>query len=284
MTEGTDRRLLGPAEVEAVLRRAAEFNARRLKHPRSGGQQVAPEAVVRVAGVAGIPEECVRRALWELDSERAADPPTLAKRLYGTSRLKVRRELPHPRETVEDYLESLARLEHGLKLRVKNPGVLVWDPGSTLGAVRRALDLSGGHALLKTRSVELRVEEVERGRCAASLTADVSNQRAECLTLATILGVTLAMLFVLAGFQNGFFMLGVLPAFAAPVAGFKLFYMRTRAEVRRQLEILLDAAEKGPPEEQPPPERAGRPPGHIQGLEPIPRFAPQRRRGDTDDP
>jgi hypothetical protein len=278
MTQGTDRRLLAPADVEAVLRRAAEFNARRWGVSRAGGQPVAPEAVVRAAGVAGIPEECVRRALWELDAERAADPPTLPRRLYGSSRIKVRRELPHPREAVEDHVESLARIEHGLKLRMRNPGVLVWDPGSTLGAVRRALDLSGGHALLKTRSVELRIEELGRDRCAAALFADVSNQRAECLTLATILGVTLAMLFVLAGFQNGFFMLGVLPAFAAPIAGFKLFYLRTRAEVRRQLEALLDSAEVGPPEEAPPPDRAGRPPGHIQGLEPIPRFAPQRRR------
>ncbi|BBL78675.1 hypothetical protein RxyAA322_05290 [Rubrobacter xylanophilus] len=282
MTQGTDRRLLGPAEVEAVLRRAAEFNARRWA-TRSEGHAVAPEAVVRAAGMAGIPEECVRRALWELDAERAADPPTLARKIYGPSRIKVRRELPHPREAVEDHLESLARLEHGLRLRMKNPGVLVWEAGGSLGAVRRALDLSGGHALLKARSVELRAEEPERGRCVAALTADVSDQRAECLTLSAILGVTLAMLFVLAGFQNGFFLLGVLPAFAAPVAGFRLFYVRTRAEVWRQLEALLDAAEQGPPEEQPPPDRTGRPPGHIQGLEPIPRFSPNRGRGGTED-
>jgi len=171
----------------------------------------------------------------------------------------------------------LLRLEQGLKLRRKTEASSLWDSGDLLGVVRRTLDFSGHRALLKTQSVELRVEEIDEDRCGANLTADVSNQRGEYLSLGGILGVTLAVLFVLAGVQNALFFLGVLPALAAPALGFKFAYHRACADIRRSLEDLLDAAEEGPPQEEAePPDRGDRPPGQIRGLRPIPRFAPQQ--------
>jgi hypothetical protein len=94
-----------------------------------------------------------------------------------------------------------------------------------------------------------------------------------------LIGATLAVLFVLAGFQNPLFFLGVLPALAAPGLGFRLAYRKACAEIRRTLEYLLDAAEEGPPQEdEEPPARGDRPPGQIRGLKPIPRFAPHPQR------
>jgi hypothetical protein len=147
-----------------------------------------------------------------------------------------------------------------------------------LGVVRRTLDFSGDRALLKTHSVELRVEEIDEDRCDASLTADLSNQRGEYLSLGGILGATLAVLFVLAGAQNPLFLLGVPPALAAPGLGFRFAYRKAYGEIRHTLEDLLDAAEEGPPHErEESADRGDRPPGQIQGLKPIPRFAPQQR-------
>ena len=120
------------------------------------------------------------------------------------------------------------------------------------------------------------VEEVDDDRCGANLTADVSNQRSEYLSLGSILGVTLAMLFVLAGAQNPIFFLGVPPALAGPGFGFKFAYRKACVEIRRTLDDLLDAAEVGPPDEEPSVDRGDRPPGQIRGLKPIPRFSPQR--------
>jgi len=71
-------------------------------------------------------------------------------------------------------------------------------------------------------------------------------------------------------------MLGVLPALAAPVYGFKYAYGRGCREIRRSLDDLLDAVEVARPETEEPQERPDRPQGPIQGLEPIPRFAPNR--------
>ena len=267
---------LGPAEVEMILRRAAELNVRRRSRDPDEAPSISPEILVQVAAAAGIPEQEVRRAMWDLVSEKTAEPHTFAWKVYGPARLRAVREMERPPERTREYLESLLRLEQGLKLRRKTEASSLWDSGDLLGVVRRTLDFSGHRALLKTQSVELRVEEIDEDRCDANLTADLSNQRGEYLSLGGILGATLGVLFILAGFQNPVFLLGVPPALAAPGFGFRFAYRRACLEIRRTLEDLLDAAEEGPPqEEDEPPERGDRPPGQIRGLKPIPRFAPQ---------
>jgi hypothetical protein len=274
-------RRLRPAEVEMILRRAAELNARRWSRDSYGTPSISAEILVQVAAAAGIPEQDVRRAMWDLASEKTAESHTLARKFYGPARLRAVREVEQSTQKTREYLESLLRLEQGLKLRRKTEASSLWDSGDLLGVVRRTLDFSGNRALLKTQSVELRVEEIDEDRCGVNLTADVSNQRGEYLSLGGILGVTLAVLFVLAGVQNLLFFLGVLPALAAPGFGFKLAYRRSCVEIRRSLEDLLDAAEEGPPsEKEQPPDRGDRPPGEIRGLKPIPRFAPHPQRDE----
>ena len=148
--------------------------------------------------------------------------------------------------------KGFLRLDQGLKLRRKTELGSMWDPGDELGVVRRTLDFSGNRTLLKAGSVELRVEDVGEARCEASLTADLSNQRGEYLSLAGILGATLAVLFVLAGMQSPLFFLGVLPALAAPVFGFRFAYGRGCREIRRSLDDLLDAVEVASPSQRTP--------------------------------
>ena len=264
-----------------ILRRAAALNARRWQRDDNGTPSVSPEVLVQVAAAAGIPEQDVRRAMWDLASEKTAEPHTFAWKLYGPARLRAVREVEQPLQRTREHLESLLRLEQGLKLRRKTESSSLWDSGDMLGAVRRALDFSGHRALLKTQSVELRVEVLDEGRCDANLTADVSNQRGEYLSLGGIIGVTLAVMFVLAGAQSPLFFLGVIPALAAPALAFKLVYHKACADIRRSLEDLLDAAEEGPPQQdEEPPDRGDRPPGQIRGLMPIPRFAPHQRENE----
>ena len=271
MAEGKDKRLR-PAEVEMILRRASELNARRWDRGSYEAPFVSPEVLVQVAAAAGIPEQDVRRAMWDMVSEKTAEPHSFAWRFFGPARLRVVREVERPAERTREHLEGLLRLEQGLKLRRKTEANSLWDSGDELGMVRRTLDFSGRRTLLKARDVELRVEAIEEERCDASLTADLSNQRGEYLSLAGILGATLAALFVLAGMQNPLFFLGVLPVLAAPALGFKFAYYRACWEIRRALDDLLDAVEVGPPEEEEAHDRGDRPPGQIRGLKPIPRF------------
>ena len=280
--EGKDDKRLRPAEVEMILRRASELNARRWTRDAEDTPSVSPEVLVQVAAAAGIPEQDVRRAMWDVASEKTAEPYSYARRFYGPARLRALRDVERPAEDIGEDLEGLLRLDQGLKLRRKTELGSLWDPGDELGVVRRTLDFSGNRTLLKAGSVEMRVEDAGEARCEASLTADLANQRGEYLSLAGILAATLAVLFILAGMQSPLFLLGVLPALAAPVYGFRYAYGRGCREIRRSLDDLLDAVEVGRPKPEEPQDRSDRPQGPIQGLEPIPRFVPKRKKDDPE--
>ncbi len=264
--------LLTTAEVEMVLRRAAELSARR-RGSTSGQHSVSPELLVQVADALGIAEPDVRRALSELFSDKVAEPRSLAQRLFGPARLRVAREIERPTEAIRAHLEDLLREEQGLKLRRKTEASSLWDAGDLLGGVRRALDFSGHSSLLKARSVELKVEDVGYGRSGTNLTADVANQRGEYLSLSGLLGATLALPLAIAGAYDWPYFLAVVPALAAPGVGFKLAYQKACADVRRVMDGLLDAAEEGPRKEAEPSEQPRELlPGEIRHLKPIPRF------------
>lgn len=263
-----------------VLRRAAELAARRREREGTEAEMVSPDLLVQVAAAVGIPEEDVRRALVDLKSARAVEPDSLAKRLYGPGRLRAIREIQQPAERTREDLENLLRLKQGLKLRHRTEASSTWDAGDVLGAVRRALDFSEHRALLKVKSVEMHVREAGESRTEAYLTADFSNQRSEYLSLGGILGATLALPAAIAGVYDPLYFLLVPPALAAPGVGFKLAYNKACAEIRRALDLVLDAVEKSPPNQGYPrgedPSAARR----IQDLNPIPRFSPRSR--DTD--
>jgi len=275
--EGSNDRRLRPAEVEMILRRASELNSRRWKRGASDTPSVSPEVLVQVAAAAGIPEQDVHRAMWDMASEKTAEPHSFARKSYGPARLRAVREVERSADGAREYLEGLLRLQQGLKLRRKTEVGSLWDPGDELGVVRRTLDFSGDRTLLKARQIELRVEGFGEQRCEANVTADLSNQRGEYLSLAGILGATLAVLFILAGMQSPLFFLGVLPGLAAPAFGFRYAYGRACLEIRRALDGLLDAVEESRPEEHQE-DRGDRPRGLIQGLKPIPRFAADRSK------
>ncbi len=272
MPPKTENRLT-PAEVEIVLRRAAELSARRRNSGPSASYSVSPEVLVQVAAAAGINEHDVYRALFDLFSDKTAEPHTLARGLYGPSRLRAIREVERPVEPTRTHLEDLLRQEHGLKLRRKTEASSLWDAGDMLGTVRRALDFSEQRSLLRAQSVELRVEDVGYGRSGANLTADVSNQRGEYLSLGGILGATLALPLAIAGVYDWLYFLGIIPALIAPNVGFRLAYKRVCADIRRAMDSLLDAVEEGPPKEEYPSEQPrDRLPGQIRRLKPIPKF------------
>jgi hypothetical protein len=253
------------------------LNARR-RGSDTFARSVSPEILVQVAGALGIAEYDVRRALFDLLSDEAAEPHTLAHRLYGTARLKAARKLEKPAEPTRKHLEEMLRDEQGLKLRRKSEASSTWDAGDLLGTMRRALDFMGHYSLLKARSVELRIEDVGYGSSGANITADVSNQRGEYLSMGGLTGATLALPLAIAGVYNWIYFLTVIPALVAPGLGFKLAYKKACSDVRRVMDSLLDAAEEGPQREEKPPEKPReRKPGQILPLKPIPRFTPQRK-------
>lgn len=257
---------LSPAEVETILRRASELGSR-----RENSSAISSEVLVQVAAAIGISEENVHRAIEDLASERAAEPDTISRTLYGSARFRVVREIERPAETVREILEDLLKRQQGLKLRRTTSAGSFWDSGDLLGTIRRTLDLSGERPLLKAKSVEVRVASLGEARCEAMLTADLSTQRGEYFSLGSIFGVTLAVPVAIAGVQDPLFFLAVLPALGAPGFGFRLAYQRGCAGMRRVLDELLDAVEEDASERERT-NRERRPIRHVQNLKPIPRF------------
>lgn len=270
-------RRLNPAEAEFILRRAAELNTCRWGINPEGGPSVSPKSLMRLAAAAGIPEADVQRAMRELNSKELAEARTISSRFYGPGRLRAVRELDLPPEEALERIEDALRTQE-LKLRRRVGAGSIWESGDHSGVVRRVLDFSGLHPLLKADSIELRVEELEFGSCRASLTADISGQRAESLSLGSILGATLALLPAIAGFQEAIYFVGALPVLAASELGFRAAYRRSYAGVRRELDKMLDAGEKNrwKGRAAAPPERA--PLGRTRNLKPVPRFSPRQRR------
>ncbi|CAN5536083.1 hypothetical protein BH24ACT22_BH24ACT22_03480 [soil metagenome] len=271
-----DEKQLKPAEAEIVLRRAAELTSRRKESETSTNGYVSPELLVRVAAAVGIPEDDVRRALLDLRSAKAVEPDSVPKKLYGTARLRVVREVEQSAPSARADLEGVLKLKHGLKLRNKTESSSTWDAGEVLGSARRKIDFSDHRALFKVRSVELRVREASDTRSQAYLTADFSNQRSEYLSLGGIVGATLAVPVAIAGVYNPLYFLLVPPALAAPGVGFKLAYDKACAEIRRALDFVLDSAERTPPTPDPeePEDQNSR---RLHDLDPVPRFTTRSR-------
>lgn len=226
----------------------------------------------------GIPEESVRRAIFDLRSEQAAEPKSIPRRLYGSARVRAVRVIEGPAHEVRERIEDLLGRDQGLKLRYSSEDGSIWDPGDLLGAIRGTLDFSGERPLLKVGSVELLVDEVATDRCEAVLTAEIRKRRGDHLSIGGVLGATLAVPAAIAGVQDPAFYLAVLPALVAPGIGFRIAYQKSRVALRRTLDDLLDLAEESSNHEPPARERLAN--ERVQDLKPIPRFTVPDRRGE----
>ena len=92
-----------------------------------------PEVLVQVAAAAGIPEQDVRRAMWDMASEKTAEPHSFASVLRsGTTACRAGRG--SSRRGRQRRPRRVAALEQGLKLRRKTELGSLWDPGDELGS------------------------------------------------------------------------------------------------------------------------------------------------------
>ncbi|WP_273846194.1 hypothetical protein [Rubrobacter calidifluminis] len=231
---------LRPAEVEVVLRRAAELNAARGRAMLEVSPEVPLDVVVRVAATAGIREEDVRRALGELGTGPVAEAPSLARRLYGPGAVRVVREVERPVEEVLEIVEGALAAE-GLHASYRSDTGSVWEPGEEAAEGSAAGGAgSRGRTFCGAGRVEVRAERLPDGWSRLSVIATLQGQRGHLLSLGGIVGATLAVLPVMGGFQDAVYFLGVIPAFALPMLGFRAAYHKNRREVRRTLLRLLD--------------------------------------------
>jgi hypothetical protein len=243
---------LTSAQLERVIRRAADLQTAREDVP----ERLDDSEVLRIGSEVGLEPQHVRRALLELRAESLV-PPTgkdreLPQKLWGPGHVQVSRVIPGDVSGVQDELGGYLRSAESLRPVRDRPGLAIWEPASDLASqLKRSLDFGGhGYELAKARRIEVAVEQLEPGRSLVSLSADLTNERAEHAAGWVIglglVGVGATVALVLAA---GAPILVGLPAVGAGLVGgsaaaAKSFRLR-RERVELVMNGLLDRLERG---------------------------------------
>lgn len=267
MTEGDRHPKLAPgelltsAQLERVIQRAAELQTAREDVP----DRLNDAEVMRIGEEVGLETQHVHRALLELRAESLVpagkSEHALAVRLWGTGHVQASRVVPGDVAEIEEELGGYLKSAESLRPVRERPGLSIWEPATDLGSLlKRSLDFGGhGFELAKARRVETMIQQLESGRSLVTLSADLTNERAEHATLwmvgTTIVGAGATVALVLAA---GFPLLLVAPvAAAASLAGGSEAAASTFRTRRERVELvmngLMDRLERGGklPEDRP---------------------------------
>lgn len=248
-------REISAAERERIIRRAAE-----LQFEREGrddeNDAIGREELLRIGREAGLEERHLRRAWEEVRSEsflpQLPEESALATRLWGRAVVRTSRRVPGGREEVERSIEIHLRDYERLKRVRRQPGLSLWEAAEGwVHTMSRNLDIGGrGYELATARSVSVRTEEIETGRTAVTVAADLRNLRGEHLA-GWLLGMGIpalvigAVLFLEVPFGVILGPLLVAAVLAAGVWATGRSFPRQLERMRMVLEGFLDRLERG---------------------------------------
>lgn len=253
MTDGAnEERGLAPAEVAAVLKRAAEIEkADATPRPLP---EVVPASVVEEAGVeAGISRPALQRALAEL----VVAPAHGAIEVHRTGvpdRIEVLRDVPGPARDVTGRVERYLRRQVFVRQRIYDNGSRWVHKRGPLAALRRLLSTRRRQGLRLVGAVDVRVADdpsSDDKRVMVRIDADLGVLRRRQVARAAV-GTTL----VAAGSgwlvaMNGpELLLLVAPAggglIAGTILGARALARRAVTRVETALQGLVDRIEHGP--------------------------------------
>lgn len=259
MSEPRGRRLTR-RDFDAVIRRAAELSS---SDPGEGA--LTEDELFRIAGEVGLDARHVRRALDELRSGAAPGGSTLD-RLFGPELVQAARPVPgSPRELaakLDDFLvasQLLQSVRRGPTLLQYRPAV---DWASQIA--RAASFTSRKYYIAAASSVEIRLEEQFEGRTLVEIVVDPGTRGDDALgaligggTAGVVTGagagVGLAWLDVIAGGAVATGTVVGLGMAGAVTYAVGRAHKKKLAEVRAEVEGVLDALEAGDSLEPPPP-------------------------------
>jgi hypothetical protein len=144
-------------QVESVLRRAAELDARReLQRAGATSEEVGVDELVRMGEEAGLRSETVMRALAELRGAALAAPADDdgLGRALGPNRLVVSREVPGPSAPVQRAVERFLR-EQLMTIRRHHGERVEWERAQGLWpGLARSLDFARRYAFAPVGRVD----------------------------------------------------------------------------------------------------------------------------------
>ena len=250
-------RRLTPQQMEAVIRRASELQAKESERTDEG---MSATEVVRIAREIGLAPEHVQRALAEV-AGKEAPPEGLPGTLFGIAHAATSRTIPGNAQEVSAHLEQyLTEREWLMPVRrfpdhtryERSRGVdlarALSRAKEAFGGVRQPM-VGAGFELRNARSLDVAVQQLEPGFSHVSLAVDLSNYRAGlaagtaavggggATAIAAVLGIAIAPPVAILG----------LPVLAVTWWGMRAIQNHTVGRAQLHLEALLDALERGEP-------------------------------------
>jgi hypothetical protein len=236
-------------QVEAVIRRAVELQAREAEGGASSEGMTAEE-LVRISTELGLSARHIQQALAEVEvaGDTGAERGVLT-RLFGPGRVTATRTVsmsaPDARRVLDEYLRGA----ESMVVQRRIGDVTLYEEGSGIGAAiaRVAAKASARHAPLHLKLVETAVRPVDESSSYVVIAADISSQRTGAIAATTAggLGGGLAVGLTLHALVMPPLALAGLPILFGVHAISATWYRGESARVRTRLESLLDRLEHG---------------------------------------
>jgi len=252
-------RSLTRREFDAVIRRAAE-----LATSDSEAEAALTEGeLYRIAGEVGLSPSHVRRAL--LDVRSGAEADGILDRLFGPKTIRASRVVAGHADDLREDLDEFLVASRLLQPVRRGVGLLHYQPSVDWASqlARAASFSSRKYYIASAKSVEIRLEEVDDDRTLVEWTVDPGTRKDDILggvfgggAAAGVAGVAsgavLASMAPLAVAIGGGILVGA-GVWTAIGAGMAYGHRRKVAEVRTEVEGVLDSLETGMSLEPPPP-------------------------------
>jgi len=255
---GLPERRLSPEQFEAVIRRAAELQAKSADDTSPEG--ITQSELIRIGKEIGISPQYVQRALAESGGP-AATAPTTGEKLFGPALVATGRSVVGDAEAVRAHLEQYLVERERLAAVRRFPGRTIYHParGFDLNAmITVAQDALGGgkqprvgagFKLKNARMLEVAVQPLEEGFSYVDFRLDLANYRNGFATAGVVggtvgalgVGATLAIAVDPAAALLG------LPLMGGSLWGFRAVQNHIVDHARTHLESLLDCLERGEP-------------------------------------
>ena len=255
---GPPERRLSPEQFEAVIRRAAELQAK--SADETGPDGITQSELIRIGKEIGISPQYVQRALAEAGGG-PTPPATRTEKLFGPALVVASRSVIGDADAVRAHLEQYLVDRERLAAVRRFPDRTVYHParGFDLNAVISvAQDALGGgkqprvgagFKLRSARTLEVAVRPLEEGFSYVELRLDLATRRngfaAAGVTAGTLTAVSTATLLGIA-VDPAAAILG-LPFIPASLLGFRAIHVHGVNHARTHLESLLDCLERGEP-------------------------------------
>ena len=249
-------RRLSPEQFEAVIRRAAELQAKSADDTSPEG--ITQAELIRIGREIGIAPQYVQRALAESGGTQAA---TTNEKLFGPAFVVASRSVVGAPDAVRNHIEQYLFERERLTAIRRFPDRTLYNParGFDLGAVivvaQDALGggkqprVGAGFKLKTARSLEVAVQPLEEGYSYVTMRLDLGNNRTgfavagvgtglvSAIGSGAVLGIAVDPIAALLG----------LPLMGMSLLGFRAIHVHGVEHARTHLESLLDCLERGEP-------------------------------------